>query len=327
MDFSSLTIVLAVALPLFAVYQLGSVAGIYSERSGVANVAIEGNMIIGAVIYAVFFQILTNSSGINMPEVLAIIISVTSSMLLSATYMLLLSHATNKYMADHIIVGTGMNLLAPALAFLLYFLLSPNVPELHPTNFKIIYGSYMNVVNDGVSRPFTLQYIHIIFVVIAIAVSVATAWLLNETRFGLRLRSSGENPYSLETAGVSVAKTRRTALYIAGMLSSLAGIAFTTKGTFFFTVNGSGFIAIGIMLLGQYRISGTLIGSLIMSLFIGFFETTIYLTGPISNIDFLKEFNTLMKIIPFIIPLIGLMIFRKSYVPKSVGKNFKKDQR
>ncbi len=327
MDFGTFSIFLAVALPLFATYQLGSVAGIFSERSGVANVAIEGNMILGAVLYVVLLEVFRNESGMNMVEPLAIVLSIFITMFLAGIYMMLLSHITNKYMGDHIIIGTGMNLLAPALAFMLYFFLSPTASTLHSTSISVLYGDYMKVIQDGVPRSYYLTYLHIAFVAVAIIVSVIAAWVLNNTVFGLRLRSSGENPYSLETAGVSVAKTRRNALYIAGMLSSLAGIAFMTKGTFYFTVKGSGFLAIGIMILGQYRISYAMIGSLIMASLIGFFETVGPASGILADVEFLDEYSIIMKSIPFIVPLIGLMIFRKSYVPKAVGKNFKKDQR
>ncbi len=327
MDFGTFSVFLAVALPLFATYQLGSVAGIFSERSGVANVAIEGNMIIGAVLYAVLFEIFRNDAGMNMPDAIALILSVSLTLIISSFYMMILSYTTNRYMADHIIVGTGMNLLAPALAFMLFFFASPTATALHSTSIKVVYDSSWNVVHDGVARGLYLNYLHIAFVIVAIVVSLLAAWFLNETKFGLRLRSSGENPYSLETAGVSVAKTRMTALYIAGMLSSLAGIAFMTKGTFFFTVKGSGFLAIGIMILGQYRVSGAFIGSVIMATLIGFFEVVGPFSGILADVAFLDTYSIIMKAIPFIIPLIGLMIFRKAYVPKAVGKNFKKDQR
>ncbi len=325
MDINSLSILLAFILPLYAVYQLGSLAGIFSERAGVANVAIEGNMILGAVLYAVLFQIISGIEGMN--EIAAIVISLVLTTSLASTYMMLLSHATNKYMGDHIIIGTGMNLLAPAIGFLLYFMFSPNVPALHPTNFTINYGDYMNIINNGVVREKELLWIHVVFAIGAIVIAIISAWVLNKTKFGLRLKSSGENPYALETSGVGVAKTRRNALYIAGMLSALAGAAFVSKDTFFFTVKGSGFLAIGIMILGQYRVFGTIIGSVLMAVLIGYFDAVVFLHGPIANSEIMRQYQVLLKAIPFIIPLIGLMIFRKSYVPKSVGQNFKKDQR
>ncbi len=327
MDFGTFTIFLAVAFPLFATYQLGATAGIFSERAGVANVAIEGNMIIGAVLYAVLFSIFSDASGLAMPQWIAITLAIIITMFVAGFYMMILSHITNKYMGDHIIVGTGMNLLAPALAFLMWFFISPAAsPTSHSAIIDIVYNSNINVMQDKL-RFFNLTWLQISFVVMAIVISIVAAWFLNETKFGLRLRSSGENPFALETSGVSVARTRRTALYIAGMLSSLAGMAFLSKGTFFFTVKGSGFLAIGIMIIGQYRIGGAFIGSVLLAVLIAFFDVVGKESGILPDVMFLQNYSFIMRTIPFIVPLIGLMVFKKSYAPNAVGKNFKKDQR
>ncbi len=315
---------LSIALVLYCVYQLGSLAGIFSERSGVANIAIEGNMIVGAVLFAIFYEILTQNLGLTQLE--SVIIGLVVSVPLSALFMLLLSNLTNRYLADHIIAGTGLNLLAPVLMIFAYNILSPTISGslraerilLDISNLQAHFDIDGKINNE-------LSYLTLVFVMLTLIIVVISAFALNKTTFGLRLKSSGENPYSLETAGVSVAKTRRTALYIAGLLSSLAGAIFVTKGNFYFTVNGSGFLAIGILILGQYRVFGTFIGSIVLASFIGFFNSLSIILGQ-SN-DIYNEYNQLFQTIPFLIPLLGLMIFRKSFVPNAVGKNFKKDQR
>ncbi len=318
MDISNLYTFLSFFIPLYCAYQLASVAGIFSERSGVANVAIEGNMILGAVIYAIFFEQFSINWGFGEFESIAFAVIIAT--LLSSIYMLLLANITNRYMGDHIIVGTGMNLLAPAMAFLLYYSFSGKELLLDPSSIQFVYEN--NYIGET-----PLLWTHLAFVIFTALVILVSLFILNRTKFGLRLKTSGENPYALETAGVSVANTRTKALWIAGLLSSLAGIAFTmrypTRENFWFTVNGSGFIAIGIMILGQYRILGTVIGSLVFAFLISIFNVIPF----VSNNHFLLENQNLMKAIPFVIPLIGLMVFRKSYVPKAVGKNFRKDQR
>lgn len=325
MDINALLTFLSFAIPLYCVYQLGSLAGIFSERSGVANVAIEGNMIIGAIIYAIFYENMHMAWGIG--EMTSIFLAMGVAVLLSSTYMMLLSHVTNRYMGDHIIVGTGMNLLAPAIGFLLYVLFSAKTLNLDPSAISFVYDANIIRLTTSTGQFNGLLYSHLVMIAITITLVFVSAHFLNHTRFGLRLKSSGENPYSLETAGVSVAKTRRHALWLAGLLSSLAGVAFTmvnpVGSQFFFTVNGSGFIAIGIIILGQYKVSGSTIGSIVFAILIGFFNSIPFVSGN----DLLVSHQNLMKAIPFIIPLIGLMVFRKSFVPAAVGQNFKKDQR
>ncbi len=317
MDLGSITTFLSFFIPLYCVYQLGSLAGIFSERSGVANVAIEGNMIIGAVLYAIFFEMFYMTVGLD--EFVSIGAAILITLPLAAVYMMLLANITNRYMGDHIIVGTGMNLLAPAIALLMYMSFTAQSIDLDATKIQFDY-SKNHITPD-------ILYLHFALIIITVIIIFVSAFALNETKFGLRLKTSGENPYSLETSGVSVAKTRRTALYIAGLLSALAGIAFTTKNpgvsSFFFTVNGSGFIAIGIMILGQYKILGSFIASIVFAILIGLFNSIPFVTAN----DFLINNQNILKAIPFIIPIVGMMFLKLSYTPASVGKNFKKDQR
>ncbi len=317
---------LGVFLPLYCVYQLGSLAGLFSERSGVANVAIEGNMLVGAVLFSIIQQLLLQT----LTPLVALVLSILISIPLAALFMLLLSLMTNRYMADHIISGTAMNILAPALMILLYLVLSPNVQMVDGSpkwsgNIPALVNEWIINLKVNGSTNISLNWIYFVYLALTLIILIVSIFTLNKTAFGNRLKASGENPYSLETAGISVAKTRRTSLYIAGLLSSLAGIIFATKGTFFFTMKGSGFIAIGIIILGQYRILGTVIGSLVMASFIGMIDTLEFMKGT-SDLEFLKQIN-LLKAIPYILPLLGLVFLKTSYVPKSVGKNFKKDQR
>lgn len=314
-------------LVLYSTYQLASLAGIFSERSGVANIAIEGNMIVGAVLFMSFAQ---NLEGMN--QLPAFFISLIASMALSSTYMLLLGLATNRYMSDHIVAGTAMNLLAPALMMMLFIFTNNQYNYEAGKSISNIYtvfndrSWYIPLTNSEGEKINEINYMLIFVVVLALVAALISSFVISKTKFGLRLKSSGENPYSLETSGVSVAKTRLQALLIAGLLSSLAGVAFIMRptNTFAFTVKGSGFLAIGIIILGQYRVSGAFIGSVVLASLIGLCDTVqyYYVSDPI-----IGSYTTLVKGIPFLIPIIGLILFRKSYIPSGVGKNFKKDQR
>ncbi len=322
----ALITLLSITIPLYCVYQLGSLAGLFSERSGVANVAIEGNMIVGAVTFSLLQQTLV----VNLSPLPALIISIIITIPVAALFMLLLSVLTNRYFADHIIGGTAMNLLAPALMTMLYLVLSTEVsldggsPD-WSGNIQPMINEWIWHIHIGDQTVNTFNWVYVAFLIATVLIVFVSMFTINKTKFGLRLRTSGENPYALETSGVSVLKTRRMALYIAGMLSSFAGIAFAVKGSFFFTVKGSGFLAIGILILGQYRVIGTVIGSLVLAFFIGSVETLEFIKGT-SDMMFVQNVN-LLKAIPYLIPLLGLVFLKTSYTPKAVGTNFKKDQR
>lgn len=311
-------------LILFCVYELASLAGLFSERSGIANIAIEGSMIIGAVVFGICYENFFEITGSNTSATIAIslIITVPSS----ALFSMLLAILANRYKADQIIAGTGMNLLAPVLGFLLYNIFTVQGHDLQQTSILITINDWQIPIDTGSAVPNRdLNWFVIMFIGFTIIAMAVTAYILNKSTFGLRLKSSGENPYALETSGVSVNKMRYIAIYISGCLSSMAGIIFIVKGNFFFTVNGSGFLALGVLILGQYKVIGTMIGSIVLAAFISFFNT---LPGVLGYGGAVDSLSNIMYTIPFIIPIIGLIIFRKnSFAPKAVGTNFKKDQR
>lgn len=317
--------IFSAALVLYAVYQLGSLAGIFSERSGVANIAIEGNMIVGAVLFALFYENINQVLGFGQIE--SVLISLLISVPLSAIFMLLLSTLIIRYLSDHIIAGTGLNILAPVIMIFAYNMISPTISgDLRAETILLDISNLRGHIEIDGRMNNELSYLTVAFVLLTIVILLISSFAINKTSFGLRLRSSGENPYALETSGISVNKTRIVALYIAGLLSSFAGVVFVSAGNnFYFTVNGSGFLAIGILILGQYKIMGTVIGSIILSTFIGTFNSLPAILG--TKIPLFNDNIYLFKMIPFLMPIIGLIIFRKSYVPKAVGQNFKKDQR
>lgn len=297
---------------LYSIYQLGSLAGLFSESSGVANIAIEGNMIIGATLFAISYQMMPESIS-SMPQ-LNLFISIMISIILSSVYMLLLALFTNRYLADHVIVGTGMNLLAPALALILAL---STIANRETIEMGSAFVHWTTNVNGYI--PFNKLCLWMLGVTLMI--TIASWFYLNKTQGGLRLKSSGENPYSLETAGISVAKTRTKSIFISGLLSGLAGAIFIINTpTFNFTVLGSGFISIAILIMSGYKVMGTMVYSIIFSILMAVFTNWLYIDPTSTNSD-------VMLAIPFLIPIIGLLVFRNHNSPAAVGKNFKKDQR
>ncbi len=302
------------ALFLYAIFQLASIAGLFSQNAGIVNIGIEGNMIISAALFATLWELMPESIS-AIPE-LHLFISIVITIILGVLYMSLLSLFTNRYYANQVVVCTGMNLLAPALAIMLWLSTYGNGSESILTAGKFNYW----VIVYGKSTP--LNTLALWMAGVAIVIAIVSAYVLNKTSYGLRLKASGENPYSLETAGVSVKRTRREAILISGALSSLAGVVFILSNpTFYFGVAGSGFLAIAIMVMGGFRILGTAFFSIVFAIFLAVFNNWLRIS-PDSQIG-----ADAMMALPFILPIFGLLIFKKSEGPKAAGNNFKKDQR
>ncbi len=302
------------ALFIYAIFQLASIAGLFSQNGGIVNIAIEGNMIITAALFAVMWELMPSSVQ-EIPE-LHLFISMMITIILGTIYMSLLSFFTNRYLANQVVVGTGMNLLAPALAIMLWLSTYGDGSESILTAGNFNYW----IVLYGKSTP--LNTLALWMSGFAVIVAIFSAYVLNHTKYGLRLKTSGENPYSLETAGVSVSKTRRSAILISGVLSSIAGVTFILSNpTFYFGVAGSGFLAIAIMVMGGFRVFGTAFFSMLFAIFLAIFNNWLRIS-PNSQIG-----ADAMMALPFILPIFGLLIFKKSGGPKAAGKNFKKDQR
>ncbi len=292
-------------IAFFTIYSLASLSGLLSERSGVVNIGIDGTMIIGAITFVSILQI---KPFMDFFGVLAPFVAIFIAMIATMLYSTLFSIVVINYMGDQVIAGTAINMIAPALSLIIM----KSIFETNTLTFSNLSQGWLGTVDT-----FAFVMMIICFIVIGII------WLLlSKTKWGLRLSSAGENPYALETSGVSVMKTRWISLTIAGALSGIAGALFPIAlGTSAFsgTVNGTGFIAIAILLVGQWKVSGILLTSLLFSLL-----TSVANMWTGFGIDFPSE---LVNIIPFIIPLIVMVIIKTSSGPDSVGKPFKKDMR
>jgi len=301
--------ILSAFLFLFSMYSMASMAGLLSERTGIVNIGIEGTMIIGAVWFALISNVLNDT--MNVWGIL--IISLFISIILSSIYTQLLSVVTINYMADHTIAGTGLNLLAPALAMLFAGILTGNTSSISQIDFK----AFSLTLSDGG----VFSFLSIIVTVISVSILLIGWFILSKTKTGLRLKASGENPYALETSGVSVNKTKYKSMLFSGALAGFAGAIFVMDKSFHFTVNGSGFIALGILIFGQWSIIGITIGSALIGILVAIFQNWVTVFGGDSQVGYL------MNTIPFIIPLIGLMLFKSVSGPAAVGKPFRKDMR
>lgn len=303
-------IVIIPTLILFAAYMFASSSSLISEKAGVTNISIEGNMIMGAILYCVFMKTMDETSL----ESFSPLISVFLSGIFTSIFSWLFAIVVIKAYGNQIITGTGINLLAPAIATFIGYM---------------VFGT---ADSAAISKPENMiggfnEYIYpILFVLIAIFVILFIGFYLNKTKGGLIIRASGENPYALETSGISVNKIRMKVLLFTGLLSGIAGAIWvqTQSGGFRWTVLGAGFMAVGIVIFAQWKVSGIVIGSFIIALLSSISMN--YLLIPIlSNAQGILLL--ILRILPYSIPILVLIFMKSESSPKYLGKTFKKDQR
>lgn len=306
------------AIPLLIV----ALAGMFAERSGVINLALEGEMIFGAFIGAIAvhgFQ--TAGTFENTPQlmfIVAMIIAAASG----AVYSLLLSFSAINLKADQTIGGTALNMLAPAIVCTmgLAFFNQEKLVMPKSTNYVII--------NDNISefgKIFADKMYISTYIVIAIFI-LLSIWVY-KSKTGTRMRACGEHPQAAASVGVNVYAMRYLGTTISGALAGLGGyvyIATTAGGTADSSVAGMGFLALAIMIFGNWKPLGIALGAIMF----GFLKC---LSVMSSQIDFLNSLELPMyfyNIIPYFMVLVVLALTaKKSGCPKAEGIPYDKGMR
>ncbi len=307
------------AVPLLIV----ALAGCFSERSGVINLALEGEMIFGAfcgAIVGIFFA--NHNILLDHPQVIYIILMAVGAVS-GAIYSLLLSFSAIHLKADQTIGGTALNMLAPALVNTVGLAFFNQEKLVMPANFK----SYA-IKNPDVS-PFLQIFIDKAYIstYIVIAIFILLSIWMYKTKTGLRMRSCGEHPQAAASAGISVFKMRYLGVTISGALAGLGGyvyIATTAAATADSNVAGMGFLALAIMIFGNWNPLWIALGALLF----GFLKCVGAVSG---GIEILQKINMPMyfyNIIPYFVVLVVLAFTAgKSGCPKAEGIAYDKGQR
>jgi ABC-type uncharacterized transport system permease subunit len=306
---------LSTALRLSVPIALASLGGIFSEKSGVINIGLEGLLIISAF-SAVYGTWVTGNLWIGFAA------GILSSTLLAALFAVVCI----EFRADQIIAGLAVWLIALGLAPFASQLVfnGPNTDSVKtpPTLTELVAG--MPVVSDVLATLADIRFFGALFdagvMVYLMFLMVAAAWYtLNRTQFGRWVRASGENPKALETAGVSVTRVRYASVLISGVLSGMGGAAlslglgqFTGNGPTM--VNGKGFIAIVAYLFGNYNPIGAFLSTL---LFAGL--DAVQAALQIENIGVP---NPLIRIIPFVTVIVVLALFGRTRIPSAAGDHY-----
>jgi simple sugar transport system permease protein len=250
---ANMTGVLAGTLTLAAPISLGAFAGIISERSGMSNIAIEGKFLIGACVASVAASTAMLVGGEGANPTVAVLIGIVSAAIAGALVSLLLAWLGIRWKVDQIIAGIVVNIGALGITNFLYLrVLQSNTqfntpPTVESIKFPVL--SELPVVGPILFSSGPYLYFTLI-------VMVAFAYMLYRTRWGLRLRASGEKPSAAGTVGIDVIKIRYRAMLIAGLLAGIAGSSLSLASAGSFQMNmsaGRGFIALAAVIFGAWN--------------------------------------------------------------------------
>ncbi|MEF9879920.1 MAG: ABC transporter permease [Clostridia bacterium] len=305
------------SIPLMVV----ALGGMFSERSGVVNIALEGIMVMGAFCSLFFINKMETAMSGQLLLLLGIGVAVVSGIVFS----LLHAYAAINLKADQTISGTALNMAAPAIAIYCARMMQDNgVQQISFENtFRI---EKVPVLGDiPVLGPLLFQNTYIT-TYIGFAILAVAAFVLYKTKFGLRLRACGEHPQAADSVGVNVYKIRYAGVMISGALAGLGGLIYVvpTSTNFDATVSGYGFLALAVLIFGQWKP----LRILFAAFFFGLMKT---IASTYSGIPMLMNLgipSDIYKMVPFLATLIVLAFSsKKSQAPRASGVPYDKGGR
>ena len=351
---NAICLMICFAVPLLLV----ALGGMYSERSGVINLALEGIMIIGALCACIALKYM-NEPTIEMTKMVArgktmvettvmvgwgevhptaaVLIAVAVAAVSGVLFSLFLAFAAINLKADQTIGGTALNQFAPAFAVVLAWSLQEGAGR------DIMIPNWVRILPEkmGISGTVNQDFLPTLFkqfyltTPIAIVLFVIATVVLYKTRFGLRLRACGEHPQAADSVGINVYKMRYAGVMISGLLAGVGGFAYVIAAgsSFSATVGGYGFLALAVMIFGAWKPFRILLCAMFFALFR--VVATQYTLFPF--LDFTEQFEragitakigNLYNMIPYIVTMIVLILTSKnSRAPKAEGIPYDKGQR
>ena len=297
---------------------LVALGGCVSEHSGVIDLGLEGIMVIGALGGALVMKYLPAGTS---PFVI-VILTMMAAIVAGTVYSSLLAVACINFKADQTIIGTALNLLGVAAATVAVKAI--NIAEdPNNTSSEIVYREGRQAFLTDIGG-FELN----VFMIIAFVVLIGIAVMLYKTRFGLRLMACGEHPQAADSVGINVYKMRWAGVLLSGALGGLGGIVYITAGVsqwmFENGVAGFGFLALAVMIFGQWKPKHIAWAALLF----GFFRA---LGNVHSGFDFLKALDLpsgVYNMLPYAVSLIVLAFTSKrSRAPKAEGIPYDKGSR
>ena len=313
------------AIPLLIV----ALAGMFAERSGIINIALDGIMIFGSFIGAMFVYLMQDNGLLGDSPQLMFILAMIIAAISGALFSLLLSFSAIKLKADQTIGGTALNLLAPAISLFIIkiFFMQDKLVMPKDIGFVILNNDLSDVGKIFFDKAYISTFIVIIlFVLLSI--------FIYKTKYGLRLRACGEHPQAADSVGINVHKMRYLGTTISGALAGMGGyiyIATVAGGTCDGTVAGMGFLALAIMIFGNWKPLGIVFGALLFGLLKCLGPTYTFLDINGDGVFLLKDLGMPMyfyNLIPYVAVLIVLAFSsKKSRAPKAEGIPYDKGMR
>ena len=297
------------ALLYGAVLLLGAISGYLSERAGIVNIGIDGMMCFGVIFFGIFSSPLIGITTMGSTGIIfAFLLTMIATMIAGALH----AFACIKLKANHVISGTAINLIGVALCTFVNSKLG-----------SVFYGSskLLTGFDDFLYIGGSVYGSSIIMFVVAIAI-VGIVWLVvNKTRTGLRYIAVGENPFAVDAQSISVNKYQWVAVLLSSAIAGLAGAIFLfnikqSQGN----VQGLGFLALAIMIVGAWKIEWIAVTSFIFSLLL-----SLCMSSVLTNVGITKD---LAYALPYIITFLTLIFFAKWVkAPEYDGIPFNREMR
>src|SRR5690554_29592 len=315
---------LIVQLTLVSVVPLLIVAlgGLMSEKSGVTNIALEGLMLLGAFVGIWVIRELQNATN-PLPMQLIYFIGIVVGGIVGGLFAMTHAVASIKFNADQIISATALNLFAPAFAIYTARSIQGAQQIRFAAAFRIEKVPLLGDIPLIGELFFQKTYLSF-FLAIGI---LAFIWiLLYKTKAGLRIRAVGENPQAADAQGINIYKVRYLSVLASGILAGIGGVIYvvTTSASFDASVAGMGFLAIAVLIFGNWHPGRILISAILF----GFFRTV---ASAYTSVQFLKDLDMpreIYQMFPFVITLVVLAITSKnSRSPKALGEIYEMGKR
>lgn len=311
---------LAFALPMFIM----AIGGIYSEKSGITNLAIEGLQGFGAFFGALVMVLMTRAMGTDtrIPYYVSFLAAIAGGMLYSLIHVLLCI----KFKANQVISGVVVNILAMALTSFLTKRINLS-----------FFGEQSNKFNLGTSVRFDVPLLSKIpvigavftsmypFEIFIIVIAVIAWYVMYRTPYGMHLRACGDNPHAVDAAGVDVSRVRMVAVVLSGGLSAIGGMSYAYSISANFSPSiylGFGYLAIAALIFGNWSILPTLGACLLFGLARSSGQAIIQGLGMPSS------YNDLVRTLPYVVTLLLLVFFSKhNRSPRALGEIYDKGKR
>ena len=305
---------IAYAAPLIVT----AIGGVFSERSGVVNIGLEGLMVMGA-----FIGILFNLTFVNVFGEGTEWVALLAAMVVAALFSLLHAVASVSFRADQVVSGVAINLLAVALCLFLVKM----IYDKGQTDFvqeRFLRDDIPFLKDIPILGPMFFQNVYWTSV-LAIGIAILAWVVLYYTPFGLRLRAVGEHPMAADTMGINVTRMRYIAVMISGGLAGIGGAIYSQSISLDFghsTINGQGFMALAAMIFGKWHP----LGAMGAALFFGFAQALSIVGGSLPYISEIP--SVFLLILPYVLTILALAGFiGKANAPKALGTPYIKGNR